>query len=100
MGYFNAHHEGRSKGNHYGENEGKTSEEVKTRNDPGSDGAKSEHIIETDADGNTVSKTHKVTGKDGDVKHQHQDYVSTQKNPETGKKTTRQFPDEWVKYPN
>ena len=28
-----------------------------------------------------VSKTHKVTGKDGKVIHQHQDHVSTQKKP-------------------
>ncbi len=90
------------KGNHYVEDDSNTSgttEDVITRKDPGADGATSEHIIEKDASGNTVSKTHKVTGKDGKVKHQHQDHVSTQKNPETGKKTTRQFPDERVKYP-
>ncbi len=87
--------------NNYGEekNSSGTSEKTKTRKDTGSDGAKSEHIIENDANGNTVSKTHKVTGKDGKVIHQHQDHVSTQKNPKTGKKTTRQFPDEWIKYP-
>jgi RHS repeat-associated protein len=88
--------------NNYGENESnnsETTEEVKTRKDPGSDGATSEQIIEKDADGNTVSKTHRVKDQDGAIIHQHQDYISTQKNPETGKKTTRQFPDEWVKYP-
>ncbi len=83
----------------YGEGSDKTTTEVKTRNDKGSDGATSEHLIEKDSQGNTVSKTHRVTSKDGDVIHQHQDHVSTEPNPETGEKTTRQFPDEWIQYP-
>ena len=78
---------------------GPTTEKTITRKDKGNDGAASEHIIESDQDGNTVSKTHKVTSKDGDVIHQHQDHVSTEENPETGKKTQRSFPDEWIKYP-
>jgi hypothetical protein len=88
-----------SAGYKYGEDSDKTTTEVKTRNDKGSDGATSEQLIEKDSQGNTVSKTHRVTSKDGDVIHQHQDHVSTEPNPETGKKTTRQFPDEWIRYP-
>lgn len=41
--------------------------------------------------------THKVT-KDGEVIHQHQDFVP-QNLPPGEKGTTRQFRDEWVKYP-
>ena len=92
-------------GNNYGDetkngpDEAKTTTEVKTRNDKGADGATSEHLIEKDSKGNTVSKTHRVTNGNGDVVHQHQDHVSTEVNPATGKKTTRQFPDEWIQYP-
>ena len=80
--------------------EGKSSESETTgtsikRGSQGKDGAESEHIIEKDKDGNTVSKTHRVS-KDGKVIHQHQDHVSTQKNPQTGKHNTRQFPDKWA----
>lgn len=78
---------------------GPTTETEKVRQSKGGDGASSKHIIEKDANGNTVSKTHQVKSTDGKTIHQHQDHISTQKNPETGKPNTRQFPDEWVKYP-
>ncbi len=87
-----------SKGYDYG-NSSQTSTKVKTRQSKGADGATSKHIIEKDAKGKTVSKTHQVTSPDGKVVHQHQDFVS--QTPQKGQKPiTRQFPDEWVKYPN
>ncbi len=94
-----------AEGNNYGE-EAKngtkatnTTTEVKTRKIVGSDGAKSEHLIEKDSKGNTLSKIHQVTNEKGEVIHQHQEHVSTEPNPETNKKTMRQFPDEWIQYP-
>ena len=48
--------------------------------------AKSEHIIEKDAYGNSVSEARRVRGKDGEIIHKHQDRVSTQKTV-TSKKT-------------
>jgi RHS repeat-associated protein len=66
---------------------GKTTKEVKERKTPGRDGGKSEHIIEKE-DGQTISKTHRVT-KDGEIVHQHQDHVG-----KSG--TVRRFPDEWT----
>ncbi|GAE86540.1 hypothetical protein JCM10512_5059 [Bacteroides reticulotermitis JCM 10512] len=76
-----------------------TAETTKTIQSPGKDGATSKHIIETESKGNTVSKTHKVTDQKGNTIHQHQDFVP--QNLLKGEKAnTRQFPDEWVKYPN
>ena len=66
---------------------GRTTQEVKERKAPGRDGGKSEHIIEK-KDGQTISKTHRVT-KDGEVVHQHQDHVGKHGG-------TRRFPDEWT----
>ncbi len=66
---------------------GKTTKEIKERKTPGRDGGKSEHIIEKE-DGQTISKTHRVT-KDGEIVHQHQDHVG-----KSG--TIRRFPDEWT----
>lgn len=72
-----------------GSNE-QTTVEVKTRPTPGrSDNATSQHLIEKDAQGRTISKTHKVTRPDGTVVHQHQEHVGKHG-------TTREFPDEWV----
>jgi len=82
-----------------GYNYGENTTETKTRQDKGADGSKSQHILEKDSKGNTVSKTHQVTNEGGEIIHQHQDHVSAWPNPETGKKTMRQFPDEWVQYP-
>jgi hypothetical protein len=92
-----------SAGYNYGENgnsdSNSTSKETKTRQSQGSDGATSTHIIEKDASGNTVSKTHQVTSTEGEVVHQHQDHVS--QTPASGQKPTmRRFPDEWVEYPS
>lgn len=68
-----------------------TTKETKSRNSPGKDGAKSEHEVEKDANGDTISVTHKVT-KNGEVIHQHQSHI--------GKHGTRtQFPNEWVENP-
>lgn len=68
-----------------------TSTETITRPTLGADGATSSHIIERDDKGNTISVTHQVN-KDGEVVHQHQTHIGT----EGGR---RQFPDEWVEYP-
>ena len=68
------------------------------RKGKGRDGATSKHIIEKDSQGNTISKTHQVNDKNGNVIHQHQDFVP-QNRPQGEKATMRQFPDEWVKYP-
>lgn len=76
-----------------------TTETTKTRQAPGKDGATSKHIIETDSKGNTVSKMHQVADQKGNTIHQHQDFV-LQNLPKGEKANTRQFPDEWVKYPN
>ena len=76
----------------------KTTERTITRQRPGNDGAASKHIIENDMDGNTVSKTHQVVNENGTVIHQHQDFVP-QNLPAGEPKLTRQFPDEWVRYP-
>lgn len=65
--------------------------EVIERTAPGSDGASSRHIIEK-LEGKTNSVTHQVT-KNGQVVHQHQTHVGKHG-------TQRQFPDEWVEYPN
>ena len=90
---------GRSSLSNNSDPNGPTTEIEKVRNSKGADGASSKHIIEKDAKGNTVSKTHQVKSTEDKIIHQHQDHISTQKNPETGKPNTRQFPDEWVKYP-
>lgn len=65
--------------------------EIKTRPTKGADGGISEHILERDASGEVISKTHRVT-TDGTVVHQHQEHVG-----KTG--AQRSFPDEWVEYP-
>ncbi|MBX3630971.1 MAG: RHS repeat protein [Nitrosomonas sp.] len=66
----------------------KTTKEVLTRKSKGSDGGTSQQIIERDAPGNVISRTHKVT-TDGKTVHQHQNHVGK----EGG---IRQFPDEWT----
>lgn len=66
----------------------KTTKEVLTRKTPGRDGGLSEQIIERDASGNVISRTHKVT-TDGKTVHQHQNHLGK----EGG---VRQFPDEWT----
>jgi RHS repeat-associated protein len=77
----------------------RTTETIKTRQSEGKDGATSKHIIETDYKRNTVSKTHQVVNKNGKVIHQHQDFVNQNK-PKGEPAKTRQFPDDWIKYPN
>jgi len=77
---------------------GPTIEIEKIRGTKGRDGSISKHIIEKDMNNKTVSKTHQVINPEGKVIHQHQDHISTQKNPHTGKPNTRRFPDEWIKY--
>jgi RHS repeat-associated protein len=54
---------------------GQTTNETKTRQSTGSDGATSEHTIERDSEGRTISTTHTVTGQNGEVVHQHQDHI-------------------------
>ncbi len=66
----------------------KTTNEVLTRKSKGGDGGASQQIIERDASGNVISRTHKVT-TDGKTVHQHQNHVGK----EGG---VRQFPDEWT----
>jgi len=68
-------------------NDGSTKETI-TRKTPGADGGKSNQIIERDADGNVISRTHTVTTKE-EVVHQHQNQIG-----ENG--AVRQFPDEWT----
>jgi RHS repeat-associated protein len=64
---------------------------IRTRPDPGSDGATSTHIIES-MNGDTTSVTHQVTDTNGNVIHQHQTHVG--KNG-----SERRFPDSWIQYP-
>ncbi len=59
----------------------------------GRDGASSAHLIENDAAGRTISKTHRVVGADGQIIHQHQTHIG--KNG-----TERQFPNKWVQFPD
>jgi len=88
-----------NKGSESNSSSSQTSKETKTRQSQGADGATSKHIIEKDASGNTISKTHQVSSTEGKVIHQHQDYVS--QTPQQGQKpTTRRFPDEWVEFPS
>ena len=61
---------------------------MKPRKSKGSDGASSEHIIEKGPNGETISKTHRVT-KDGKVIHQHQEHIGKHG-------TERRFPDKWT----
>ena len=68
-----------------------TTKEIKTRPTKGADGGTSEHIIERDASGEVISKTHRVT-TDGKVVHQHQDHQGKHGGE-------RRFPDKWVEYP-
>ena len=57
------------------------------RKSKGGDGGESEQLIERDAAGNTISRTHKVT-VEGKTVHQHQNHIGK----EGG---VRQFPSEW-----
>jgi RHS repeat-associated protein len=66
----------------------KSDDVVKKRKTKGRDGGESEHILEKDANGNTISKTHRVT-KDGEVIHQHQSHIGKDG-------SVRNFPDEWT----
>lgn len=67
-----------------------TTKEIRTRPTKGADGGTSEHIIERDASGEVISKTHRVT-TDGEVVHQHQDHQGKYGGE-------RRFPDEWKEY--
>lgn len=69
-----------------------TSFNIRVRGDLGADGASSAMIREADASGNTVSMTHRVVSPDGNILHQHQTHVGRHG-------TERQFPDEWVQFP-
>ena len=69
----------------------KTTKEIRTRPTKGADGGTSEHIIERDASGEVISKTHRVE-TDGEVVHQHQDHQGKYGGE-------RRFPDEWVEHP-
>lgn len=64
---------------------------IKRRPNPGADGGDSVHIIEKIND-QTISVTHRVE-VNGQVVHQHQTHIGTNG-------TQRQFPDEWIEYPN
>ncbi|MEN9581350.1 MAG: hypothetical protein RJA70_4359 [Pseudomonadota bacterium] len=68
-----------------------TTTEIKTRPTKGADGGTSEHIIERDASGRVISKTHRVT-TGGRVVHQHQDHQGKHGGE-------RRFPDDWVEHP-
>ena len=70
---------------------GGTTETVVPRANPGKDGGISNHIIEKDASGKTISVTHQVH-VNGQLVHQHQEHIG-----QYG--TRRQFPDSWVKHP-
>lgn len=65
---------------------------VRVRGDLGADGASSAAIREVDASGQTVSHTHRVVSPEGNILHQHQTHVGRHG-------TERQFPDEWVQFP-
>lgn len=67
--------------------------EVIVRKSLGRDGASSAHLIEKDAAGRTVSRTHRVVDPQGKVVHQHQTHVG-----KSG--AERQFPNEWVQFPD
>ena len=74
-----------------------TTKQEKIRKSEGADGSTSKHIIEKDANGKTISKTHQVTNTDGEVIHQHQEHVS--QTPAEGQKPTmRRFPDDWIEH--
>ncbi len=77
-----------------GNDEGVTKRRI-TRKIPGSDGATSHHLVEKE-NGEAISKTHRVE-KNGEVIHQHQDHISKKVIDE--KQKLRQFPDEWIEYP-
>ena len=64
--------------------------EVSTRTRPakGADGATSEFITER-RNGEAISTTHRVTQRNGEVSHQHQDHVGKHGGQ-------RRFPDEWT----
>lgn len=66
----------------------KTTKEVLTRKSKGGDGGTSQQIIERDASGNVISRTHEVT-TDGKTVHQHQNSIGKNGG-------VRQFPDEWT----
>lgn len=68
-----------------------TTTETITRPTKGGDGGTSEHILERDASGNAISKTHRVT-TNGEVVHQHQEHIGLDG-------AQRSFPDEWVENP-
>ena len=69
------------------------------RTTKGADGSTSEHLIEKDANGNTISKTHQVTDPDGNVIQQHQSHIP-QNLPPGVKGVPRQFPNEWIQFPD
>jgi hypothetical protein len=64
---------------------------IKVRPTPGADNAISWHIIEKEG-GETVSVTHQVD-RGGDVVHQHQTHVGKGGGQ-------RQFPNEWIEFPD
>jgi len=58
----------------------------------GADGASSAHLVERDATGKAVSITQRVVDQAGRILHQHQTHIGASGRP-------RQFPDEWVLFP-
>jgi len=67
--------------------DGSTKETI-TRKSAGADGGKSAQVIERDANGNVISRTHTVM-TDEEIVHQHQNQIG-----DNG--AIRQFPDEWT----
>jgi RHS repeat-associated protein len=64
------------------------------RQAPGADGAVSEMMIERDASGAAISKTHRVTDPStGTIIHQHQEHIGA-----SG--ATRSFPEAWRQFPS
>jgi RHS repeat-associated protein len=68
-----------------------TSFEVIVRKVLGEDGASSAHLIERDAAGDAISKTHRVVDQEGNILHQHQTHLG-----QSG--AERSFPAEWKQF--
>jgi hypothetical protein len=67
--------------------------DTKSRAAPGADGGVSRISIERDPSGQAISTTHQVTNPTtGEIIHQHQDFIGKYGG-------TRQFPEEWVRFP-
>ena len=68
------------------------SKAIKVRKKLGKDKAESFHIIEKQGN-ETISITHRVKDQTENIIHQHQTHIGKYK-------TNRQFPDEWIEYPD